>query len=202
MYVDSAEVEGDYHALIRMAGLDPYDSNSIWSVCVGLTGNPPIDCHGRASYENVDGDERIIVCGSLPGIFKCMAVAHEISHVYMKRIGKEPDNLEDICDSIGAALGNPFHVMRKAVRFFGVNPMSIRMMAGSIGVTESAIVLRLAELQHVRVGIVDTGKRVISRGAELNPNVSDEQLRMILKSDSVCNVYIGDQRGFKAGYII
>lgn len=162
--MNSADIEGDAIAIYGMAKQDPEEPPGLTRLVRALLGTRVEVAHlvgsRRAQLVRVKDEWRIYVRKGTPAPRMAFDCGHELAHWWMRRCGYHGDNIEQLCDALGAALVAPrpfFVAVRRRID-------DVTEVAEAIGATQSLAVLREGETLGTPVALVGESVRV--RGDE------------------------------------
>lgn len=162
--VDRADIEGDALAMYRLAKLEPDEPVAIGRLVRRLLGTDIQEasfCRGKAHLTRIGPDWWIYVHAGIPLARLRFDVGHELAHWWYRRCSYFAEDLELLCDALGAAIVAPMPLFR-AVR---KRTSRVVQVAHAIGSTQSLALLREGEVLGTPVALVED-RRVIIRGEE------------------------------------
>ena len=164
-----AEVEGDAHAIFRLARFDPDDGATPQQLCVRLLGSPPemapLLGH-EATLARVTGQWRIFVRAGTAAPRARWLVCHELAEWWYQRIGYCERDIEARCDVLGAALVAPRRVFLRLRRRHGDD---VRPLARALRTTESLALLRCGECTGEPTAVVRSAGAIVRGDAVVWP---------------------------------
>lgn len=125
----------------------------------------------------VNGERRIAVNRRLAIPYAQFYVGHELGHVLCSEIGYVADDLEAVCDHLGAALMAPLPAVRAMLKIFGRDHEAI---ADEVGSTQTWAALRIAEFLAIPRAVV-TPKKLYVRGPETWQWASEPEVRRLAR---------------------
>jgi hypothetical protein len=122
-----------------------------------------------------DGMTRIAVNKRLSMPYAMFFAGHELGHEICDEIGYREDDLERVCDHLGAALQAPMPAVRKLYRALGND---LKEIADEVGATQTWAALRLAEYLKIPRAVL-TPQRIYLRGPDEFVWGPEDELRRI-----------------------
>ena len=110
-----------------------------------------------------EGRRCIAVRRNLTDEYARFYIGHELGHLICEREGYRENDLEKVCDALGAMLMAPMPAVRAMVRIFGTT--DFEEVADEVGSTETWAALRIAEALGIPRAIL-TPQRVYTRGPD------------------------------------
>lgn len=160
-----ADVEGDADLAIEEAGLG--DAPSVFALYRALTG---LDARFRQQPKEgeLEGEQAFLKEGLSPARAR-FVLTHETAHVLYKRRGFWPENLEEWCDALAAALACRRRAYRSVIARIGHR---VHELAHRFGVTQSVALLRIGETEGRPVMLLRHNDPIVRGAPFVWPSIS------------------------------
>lgn len=182
--MDASEVEAlavEFYCRLKLDPARPVDTFRLARLLLGPDaierGTSIVGAHAKVF--TLRGTKRIAVNRKLSIEYAQFAVGHELGHVVLDELGYRDDDLEQACDTFGAAVMAPIPAVRAMLRAFGRDHEAI---AEEVCSTQTWAALRVAECLGIPRAVL-TPARVYARGPEAFVWGSERELRQLARGE-------------------
>jgi hypothetical protein len=175
-------VEGLAVDFYRRLGFDPAVPVDVFRLARKLLGPDAIERGTSiaglpAKLFIVNGERRIAISRKLAATYARFFAGHELGHVVFDELGYHEDDLEQACDTFGAAVMAPMPAINAMLRAFGRDHEAI---AEEVCATQTWAALRIAECLRIPRAIITPAKLYV-RGPEAFEWGPKDALRRLVK---------------------